>query len=171
MPIVSISLTDRNLEMLDKIQAVFNQDNGTGRITNIGVSGFLNAGEHLARWISKTPDNITRGVTLSIPGMPGGGGTDHASFVAAGVPSFGLGSNVWDYFSYTWHTNRDTYDKLVFDDLETDVVLTACLAYQASEDPTSVARDRRVMPNDRRTGKPMAWPEPHDGERAGQIKK
>lgn len=158
-------------EMLDKIQAVFNQDNGTGRITNIGVSGFLNAGEHLARWISRTPDNLTRGVSLSIPGMPGGGGTDHASFVAAGVPSFGLGSNTWDYFAYTWHTNRDTYDKLVFDDLETDVALTACLVYQASEDPTFVARDRRVMPNDRRTGKPMSWPEPHDGERAGQIRK
>ncbi len=82
-------------EMLDKIQAVFNQDNGTGRITNIGASGFLNAGEHLARWLSRTPDNITRGVAVSIPGMPGGGGTDHASFVAAGGPLFGLGSNAW----------------------------------------------------------------------------
>jgi len=158
-------------EIIEKIQAVFNQDNGTGRITNIGASGFLVASEHLARWLARTPDNITRGITMSIPGMPGGGGTDHASFVAAGVPSFGLGSNMWDYFSYTWHTNRDTYDKLVFDDLQTDVVLTACLVYQACEDPTFVARDRRVMPNDPRTGKQRSWPEVHDAERAGQLKK
>jgi carboxypeptidase Q len=91
--------------------------------------------------------------------------------VAAGVPSFGLGSNMWDYFSYTWHTNRDTYDKLVFDDLENNVVLTACLVYQACEDPTFVARDRRVMPNDPRTGKPRMWPEVRDAERAGGLKK
>ena len=96
-------------EIIDKIQAVFNQDNGTGRVTSISTSGFLAAGEHLARWIARTPDNITRGITLNIPGMPGRGGTDHASFVAAGAPSFGLNSIAWDYFSYTWHTNRDTY--------------------------------------------------------------
>ena len=108
---------------------------------------------------------------MSFPGTPGGGGTDHASFVAAGVPSFGLGSNMWDYTSYTWHTNRDTYDKLVFDDLEADVVLTTCLIYQACEDPTFVARDRRMLSNDPRTGKPRTWPEVRDAERAGGLKK
>lgn len=158
-------------EIIEKIQAVFNQDNGTGRVTSIGASGFLAGSEHLARWLARTPDDITRGITVSFPGMPGGGGTDHASFVAAGVPSFGLGSNMWDYFSYTWHTNRDTYDKLVFDDLMNDVVLTACLVYQACEDPTFVARDRRVLPADRRTGQPRTWPEVRDAERAGGLKK
>ena len=121
--------------------------------------------------MARTPDNITRGITVSFPGMPGGGGTDHASFVAAGVPSFGLGSNMWDYTSYTWHTNRDTYDKLVFDDLEADVVLTTCLICQACEDPTFVARDRRMLSNDPRTGKPRTWPEVRDAERAGGLKK
>ncbi len=158
-------------EIVEKIQALFNQDNGTGRVTGIGVSGFLNAGEHLARWLSRTPDNITRGITVNFPGMPFGGGTDHASFVSAGAPGFGLGSNNWDYFAYTWHTNRDTYDKLVFDDLMNNVALTACLVYEASEDPTFVPRDRRVMPTDQRTGKPRPWPEVRDAERAGGLKK
>jgi carboxypeptidase Q len=158
-------------EIIEKIQAVFNQDNGTGRVTTIGSSGFFSGAEHLARWLARTPDNITRGITVSFPGMPGGGGTDHASFVAAGVPSFGLGSNMWDYFSYTWHTNRDTYDKLVFDDLMSDVVLTTCLVYQACEDPTFVGRERRIMPNDPRSGKPRPWPAVQDAERAGGLKK
>lgn len=158
-------------EIIEKIQAVFNQDNGTGRITSISASGFLVGSEHLARWIARTPDNLTRGITLGLPGMPGRGGTDHASFVAAGAPSFGLNSNAWEYFSYTWHTNRDTYDKLVFDDLETNVALTACLVYQACEDPAFVARDRRVLPNDRRTGKQQTWPEALDAQRAGGLKK
>jgi len=158
-------------EIVDKIQAVFNQDNGTGRIQNAGAGGFINAGEHIARWLSRVPDNITRDLKLSFPGMPGGGGSDHAPFVAAGAPAFGLGSNSWDYFSYTWHTNRDTYDKLVFDDLKNNIVLIATLVYQACEDPTFVNRDHRALPINRRTGQPMAWPQPAEPERAGQLKK
>ena len=42
----------------------------------------------------------------------------------------------------TWHTGRDTYDKVVFDDLEKNATLTAMLAYLASEDPTMISRDR-----------------------------
>jgi len=158
-------------EIVDKIQAVFNQDNGTGRIQNAGAGGFINAGEHIARWLSRVPDNITRDLKLSFPGMPGGGGSDHAPFVAAGAPAFGLGSNSWDYFSYTWHTNRDTYDKLVFDDLKNNIVLIATLVYQACEDPTFVNRDHRALPINRRTGQPMSWPQPAEPERAGQLKK
>ena len=103
--------------------------------------------------------------------MPFGGGSDYAPFVAAVAPAIGLGSNSWDYSAYTWHTNRDTYDKLVFDDLMNNVALTACLVYQACEDPTFVARDRRAMPDDPRTGKSRTWPEVRDAERAGGLKK
>jgi hypothetical protein len=48
----------------------------------------------------------------------------------------------WDYGNYTWHTNRDTYDKIVFDDLKSNAAMTAMLAYEASEDPTFIKRDR-----------------------------
>src|SRR5262249_6853634 len=43
--------------------------------------------------------------------LRGGGGSDHASFIAAGVP--GLEWNLRgrsDYFNYTWHTQWDTID-------------------------------------------------------------
>jgi carboxypeptidase Q len=70
----------------------------------------------------------------TIPGMPGGGGTDHAAFVCAGAPAFNLGSNSWDYGTYTWHTNRDTYDKIVFDEIRNNATLTAMLVYLASEE-------------------------------------
>jgi carboxypeptidase Q len=157
-------------DIVEKIQAVFNQDNGTGRVGSIGAQGLVDAGEHLARWLSRAPDQVTRDLRLGLPGIPFGGGSDHAPFVAAGAPAFGLGSNSWDYFFYTWHTNRDTYDKLVFDDLKNNVVLTACLVYEACEDPQFVPRERRVMPIDPRTGKPRPWPEPRDPERAGGLK-
>ena len=158
-------------EITQKLQALFNQDNGTGRITSMGAAGFMNGSEHLARWLSRIPTEVTLNIKMSFPGTPAGGGTDHSSFDAAGVPGFGLGATNWDYFSYTWHTNRDTYDKLVFDDLKNNVVLVACLAYLASEDPEFLSRERRIMPNDKVTTKPMEWPKAHDPLRQWEMGK
>ena len=64
-----------------------------------------------------------------MPGFPAGGGSDDYSFACYGAPAFGLGALNWDYGNYTWHTNRDTYDKIVFDDLKPNATLTAMLAY------------------------------------------
>src|ERR671918_140600 len=69
-------------EIVRGLQALFNQDNGTGRVVN-------------------------------------------ASFACYGAPGFSLGALSWDYRTYTWHTNRDTFDKIVWDDLRNNVVLTA----------------------------------------------
>ncbi len=158
-------------EIVNHLQALFNQDNGTGRVVSISANGFINASESLARWISRISSEVTENIKLNVPGMPAGGGTDNASFDVAGAPGFGLGSNGWDYGLFTWHTNRDTYDKLVFDDLRNNVVLTACLAYLASEDPQTVSRVRRIMPIDEKTGQPRPWPQMKGPERAGGLKK
>lgn len=131
-------------QVVTGLQALFNQDNGTGRIANISGQGLLNAGEALGRWFGRLPDELTRGITLSFPGMPSGGGSDFASFVCAGAPGFSLSSSSWNYGTYTWHTNRDTYDKISFDDVKSNATLTAMLAYLASEDPQTVKRDRRA---------------------------
>ena len=156
-------------EVVDNLQALFNQDNGTGRIQNISAQGLLNAGEFLARWFSRIPTEVVGDIRLNLPGTPQGGGTDNASFVAAGAPGFNLSALGWDYFTYTWHTNRDTYDKLVFDDLKNNAVLTACLAYLASEDPETVPRDRRVLPVSPQSGQQQQWPVARDGQRAGGL--
>lgn len=145
-------------EIVDGLQALFNQDNGTGRVVSMSSSGFVDAGGALARWLARVPAEATRFIDLSVPGMPSGGGTDSASFVCAGAPGFNLGALSWDYGSLTWHTQRDTYDKLVFDDLINNAVLTASLVYLASEDPERVSRERRAMPRNPATGQPRDWP-------------
>ncbi|MGB3464815.1 MAG: M20/M25/M40 family metallo-hydrolase [Cyclobacteriaceae bacterium] len=154
-------------EMMDKIQAVFNQDNGTGRVVNISGQGFLHAYEYLGRWMEKVPSKITDEIETVFPGTPGGGGSDYASFVAAGVPAFSLSSISWDYYSYTWHTNRDTYDKIVFDDVENNVILAAILVYMACEDPEKASREKAVMPINKRTGKQRNWPSVRKATRQG----
>ena len=146
-----------NPRIVEGLQALFNQDNGTGRIQNLSASGLVNASANMARWLSNLPADITRNVTFGFPGSPAGGGSDNASFICSGSPGFGLGSENFDYFSYTWHTNRDTYDKLDWDDLRNNATMVAMLAYLASEDPQRVPRERRtILPA--QGGQPGQWP-------------
>src|SRR5690606_3758348 len=100
-----------------------------GRVTSISGQGFLYAYKYIQRWLSAVPDEIRSEINTTFPGFPGGGGSDFASFVAAGAPAFSLSSLSWAYSTNTWHTNRDTYDKIVFDDVRQNVILTATLAY------------------------------------------
>jgi hypothetical protein len=156
-------------EIIKNLQASFNQDNGTGRVVNIGGQGFAKAEEFITRWLSKVPDTIKNQIKTQFPGFPGSGGSDYASFVAAGAPGFGLSSLNWDYFAYTWHTNRDTYDKLVFDDIKSNAILTAILVYMASEDPQSFPHEKIQLPANPRTGKQMEWPKPVSPNRKGEL--
>lgn len=132
-------------DIVAHLQALFNQDNGTGRVVGMSASGYPDASGSLARWLSRVPAELTHEIRFQFPGMPASGGTDHASFDCAGAPGFGLGSLNWDYFLYTWHTNRDTFDKIVFDELKSNAVLTAMLVYLASEDTASVSRAQRTV--------------------------
>ncbi|MEO8112268.1 MAG: peptidase M28, partial [Ginsengibacter sp.] len=70
---------------------------------------------------------------------------------------------------YTWHTNRDTYDKIVFDDVRNNVILTAILAYMASEDPSTTSRVKSILPMDSKTGEYEKWPEQKSPTRKGGL--
>jgi len=156
-------------EIVQNVQALFNQDNGTGRVANISGQGFLNAYEYISRWLTRVPSDIRQHITTNFPGSPGGGGSDYASFLAAGAPAFSLSSLGWSYGNYTWHTNRDTYDKIVFDDVRNNAILTAILAYMASEDNTKTSREKIVLPINPRTGQPGQWPTPTKATRKGGL--
>lgn len=154
-------------EMMPKIQALFNQDNGTGRVANVSGQGFINSYEYLGRWMSKVPRNITQDIETNFPGNPGGGGSDYASFVAAGVPAFSLSSLSWSYFNYTWHTNLDTYDKIIFDDVQNNVIMAAIMVYMASEEDDMVSREVRIPIG--RDGEPTEWPAMRSPTRKGGV--
>ena len=115
------------------------------------------------------PQNIRKYVETNFPGQPGSGGSDFASFVTAGVPAFSLSSLSWDYGTITWHTNRDTYDKIVFDDLQNNAILTAILVYAASEDPVKTSREKMILPIDPATGMPREWPKSVAPTRRGGL--
>jgi carboxypeptidase Q len=154
-------------EVVAGLQALLNQDTGTGRIERISLQGFTEAEPFWRRWLGRLPPELTEGVELDAPGMPSAGSSDHSSFVCHGSPAFWLLSKSWDYGTYTWHTDRDTYDKLVFPDLRRNAVMLAMLAYLASEDPRRMPRTVRTdLPADAASGTPGRWPA---CERAGRT--
>ena len=154
----SRAFTEDHPEVVEGLQALWNQDNGTGRIVRLSAQGLVGAVPSIARWMSRVPAEVAQHVELDLPGNPGGGGSDYASFVCWGAPGFSLGALSWDYGSHTWHTHRDTYDKLVWDDLRNNAVLTASLVYLSAEDPEFVDRTRRSVITGR-GGQPGSWPE------------
>lgn len=145
-------------ELHNKIQVVLNQDSGTGRIVGLSGQGFLNAYSFLGDWLQAVPNTFKKDLKTHFPGTPSSGGSDHASFVSAGIPAFMLSSLNWGYGGYTWHTNRDTYDKIVFDDIRSNAILIAILAYKASEAEELVSRERIELPL-QENGKRATWPE------------
>lgn len=158
-------------EVVEGLQALFNQDNGTGRVVKITGQGFLHAYDYLGRWLEVVPKEIKEHIETTFPGSPGRGGSDYASFVAMGVPAFSLSSLSWSYSNYTWHTNLDTYDKIVFDDVRNNAILTAILTYMACEDPEKTSREKAILPTSTITGEKQKWPTPRSPERAGGLDK
>jgi hypothetical protein len=145
-------------DVLRGLQALFNQDNGTGEVDTVQTNGFVDAAPALARWMARMPADLTRNITLMLPGVAHNESTDSDAFDCRDAPAFFLTSSDWSYTDYTWHTQRDTYDKVNFDEVKRNATLVAMFVYQAAEDPSTVSRTRRVPPTDPRTGQAMRVP-------------
>jgi hypothetical protein len=57
------------------------------------------------------------------------GGTDSTSFNAAGLPGINAYQDPIEYGSHTHHTNLDTYERIVWDDVKRAAVVTASVIY------------------------------------------
>jgi hypothetical protein len=153
----SASFREDHPEVMEGMQAAFNQDNGTWRIEELEGQGFADAVNHLPKWMAAVPTEFSEHIEVLVPGGQENRGSDHISFICADVPSFRLRSPYPEYRQYTWHTNLDTYDKIVFDDLKENATLVAMLAYMASEDTVRFGRERAELPINERTGEPREW--------------
>jgi carboxypeptidase Q len=147
--------TTMHPEVLAGMQALYNQDNGTGRIVRIGFNGFNGVQTTFRDWLNRIPKEISSQVSIGEPGTPGTGGSDHASFACHKAPAFGLGATSWNYSNVTWHTNRDTFDKIVPEEIRHNATLTAMLVYLASEHPEKLSRSTVEMA--------QGWPACRDG--------
>ncbi|HXJ97951.1 MAG TPA: M20/M25/M40 family metallo-hydrolase [Gelidibacter sp.] len=119
----------------EKFSVYFNLDNGTGRIRGIHLQENQAASNLMKTWLTPFKDLDATTITLSNTG-----GTDHLSFDAVGLPGFQFIQDQVEYNSRTHHSNMDSYDHLVADDLKQAATVIAGLIYQAAVSDQKVPR-------------------------------
>jgi Zn-dependent M28 family amino/carboxypeptidase len=128
-----------------KFNGYFNVDGGTGRIRGGSVFGPPEAAQILGQYFKPFEDLGVYGAVPSTSRNPGG--TDSTSFNAAGLPGIGLGQDGIEYNSHTWHTNLDTYERIVEEDVKKSAVAIAYAVYQiAMRDQMLPRFTREAMP-------------------------
>jgi carboxypeptidase Q len=111
-----------------KFGGYFNVDSGTGRIRGASIFGPPEDADILRQILAPFAD---LGVAGAIPSKSRRlGGTDSTSFNQAGLPGVGLGQDPIEYFGDTWHTNLDTYERIIEEDAKKSAIVVAAAVYQ-----------------------------------------
>ena len=111
-----------------KFSGYFNIDNGTGRIRGIYLQGNDAVRPIFEKWFEPFKDMIDN-TTITIRNT---GGTDHLSFDGVGLPGFQFIQDPIEYSTRTHHTNMDTYERLVEEDLRQMSVIVAAFVYHTA---------------------------------------
>jgi carboxypeptidase Q len=128
-----------------KFSSYFNIDNGTGKIRGIYLQGNEKVKDIFSKWLEPFHDLGATTVTISNTG-----GTDHQSFDAVGLPGFQFIQDPIEYSTRTHHTNMDTYDHLIADDLKQIATIVASFVYHAAMRDEKLPR--KELPQPRSTG-------------------
>jgi len=111
-----------------KVSAYYNLDNGTGKIRGVYLQGNEAIAPIFKSWLAPFAD---LGATTLTPRNTGG--TDHLSFDAVGIPGFQFIQDGIEYNTRTHHTNMDTYDRLIEDDLKQAATIVASFVYHSAQ--------------------------------------
>jgi carboxypeptidase Q len=112
----------------EKFGGYFNIDSGTGRVRGASVFGPAETANILREILSPFKDDGVVGAVASRSRRLGG--SDNTSFSQAGLPGIGMGQDPIEYGSHTWHTNLDTYERILEDDVKKDAMVVAWAVYQ-----------------------------------------
>ncbi|HYV13205.1 MAG TPA: M20/M25/M40 family metallo-hydrolase [Pyrinomonadaceae bacterium] len=112
----------------EKFGGYFNIDSGTGRVRGAGVFGPPAAADILREILAPFKDDGVVGAAVTRSRRLGG--SDNTSFNQAGLPGIGMGQDPIEYGTHTWHTNLDTYERILEDDVKKDAMVVAWAVYQ-----------------------------------------
>ena len=128
-----------------KFNGYFNVDSGTGRIRSASVFGPPEAATVLREIFAPFVDFGMLGVTATAGRRAGG--TDSTSFNEAGLPGIGLSQDPIEYNTYTWHTNLDTYERIIEEDVKKSAASIASAIYHlAMRDEMLPRFSKETMP-------------------------
>ncbi|HTE44122.1 MAG TPA: M28 family peptidase [Gemmatimonadaceae bacterium] len=108
-----------------KLDAYWNIDDGTGRVRGASVFGPPEAAAIVAQYFKPFEEWGIYGASASTARVEGG--SDNGAFAVAGLPGIGTQQDNIEYNSTTWHTNLDTYERIVPEDVMHNAVVTASL--------------------------------------------
>ncbi len=121
-----------------KLDCYFNVDTGTGRIRGAGIFGPADAAAVLRPVLAQYTDWGVFGASST--GSRATGGTDSTSFNNAGLPGVGFQQDPIEYNSMTHHTNLDTYERIIPDDVQKAAAIVAAAIWHVANRDQMVPR-------------------------------
>src|SRR4029453_10436945 len=122
----------------EKFGGYFNIDSGTGRVRGAGVFGPPEAAQIVRGILEPFKEDGVVGATNTRSRRLGG--SDNTSFNQAGLPGIGMGQDPIEYGTHTWHTNLDTYERILEDDVKKDAMVMAWAVYSLAMSDTLLPR-------------------------------
>ncbi|HEX8315791.1 MAG TPA: M20/M25/M40 family metallo-hydrolase [Flavisolibacter sp.] len=130
-----------------KISAYYNLDNGTGKIRGVYLQGNAAVKPVFAKWLESFKDLGASTITINNTG-----GTDHLAFDAVGVPGFQFIQDEIEYDTRTHHTNMDTYDHLIPEDLKQASTIVAAFVFNTAQRDEMLPRKELPKPRETQRG-------------------
>jgi acetylornithine deacetylase/succinyl-diaminopimelate desuccinylase-like protein len=112
----------------NRLVAYLNIDTGTGQLRGASVFGPAGAATALREILSPLQDLGIYGALPSASRVVAG--TDSTSFNNAGLPGIGFQQDPIEYNTHTHHTNLDTYERVIEEDVKKAAVIVASTIYQ-----------------------------------------
>jgi hypothetical protein len=127
------------------LDCYFNVDTGTGRLRGASVFGPAEAAEIFQPVFAPFKDWAFGGVSATTSRATGG--TDSTSFNNAGLPGIGFRQDPIEYNSMTHHTNLDTYERIIPEDVKQAAAEVASAVWFAANRNQMVPRfNKENMP-------------------------
>jgi hypothetical protein len=144
---LSDTTTRRSNKEGDKVSAYFNLDNGTGKVRGVYLQGNDAVKPIFSKWLEPFADLGANTITLQNTG-----GTDHLAFDGVGIPGFQFIQDEIEYDTRTHHTNMDSYDHLLAEDLKQAATIIASFVYHAAQREEKLPRKSAPVATQQRQG-------------------
>ncbi len=137
-----------NPQKLPRISMMINRDYGTNAIAGMSVpeammDDMAKVTEPILDMHPDYPFELSERTRKVRKG--GRGGTDTHWFLQRGVPAFGFQTRGEHSYGRTWHTNLDTYNELIPENLEYSSMVTAVVAYGIANLDNLLSREGLFM--------------------------